>query len=108
MDKTADHRWWVVDKKQAMTTVRKVIIFSALLFSFFLVVGCESTIPGLSSAERKLVDSLYRDEMKIFRPELDSFCVVLKDSLLPIYVDSMEKARLAEIEKQLERIKNMK
>ena len=74
----------------------------------FFVVSCETTIPDLSISERKVADSIYRDEMKSFRSEMDSLCLVLKDSLLPIYVDSMEKVRLAEIEKQLERIKNMK
>lgn len=91
-----------------MRTGRFVLFFFISLSFGFLISSCESTIPGLSSAERKMADSIYRDEMKIFRPEMDSFCAVFKDSLLPIYIDSMEKSRLAEIEKQLERIKNMK
>lgn len=72
-------------------------------------VGCgDPTIPGLSMSERKLADSLYRDEMKVFRPKMDSICTALQDSLLPIYIDSMKKERIAEIERQLERIKKLK
>ena len=85
------------------------MLMLVILFFCFIVSGCsESSIPDLSSAERKIVDSIYRDEMKDFRPKVEDLCTVLKDSLLPIYIDSMENARLAEIEKQLERIKNMK
>lgn len=108
MSKTVNGRRWTADGAQGTTIRRVVLFFSALITCGFLFSGCESTIPGISSAERKMADSIYRDEMKIFRPEMDSFCVVLKDSLLPIYIDSMKKARLVEIEKQLERIKNMK
>lgn len=104
----ADGERWTVDGVRAMTLGRGLVLLPTFFFLLFLTAGCESTIPGLSSAERKVTDSLYRNEMKIFRPEMDSFCVVLKDSLLPIYIDSMEKTRLAEIEKQLERIRNMK
>ena len=82
--------------------------FLSFFLSLFLFQGCESEIPDLSSSERKIADSIYRNEMKVFRPEMDSLCVVLKDSLMSAYVDSMKKERLEEIEKQLERIKNMK
>lgn len=86
----------------------KSAIAGLCFFFGFSFLSCETTIPHLSISERKVADSIYRDEMKSFRSEMDSFCLVLKDSLMPVYVDSMEKVRLAEIEKQLERIKNMK
>lgn len=95
-------------KKDASNKVPYLASFWVMLIFGFIFQGCESTIPDLSSAERKIADSIYRDKMKTFRPEMDSLCAELNDSLLPIYIDSMEKSRLAEIEKQLERIKNMK
>lgn len=101
-----------MDKKTTEGGRRKIdngMLMLVVLFFCFIISGCsESPIPDLSSSERKIADSIYRDEMKFFRPEMDSLCEVLKDSLLPIYIDSMAKVRTAEIEKQLERIKNMK
>lgn len=79
-----------------------------ILFFAFLFSSCEPEIPNLTSAERKMADSLYRNEMRVFRKNLDSLCLAKKDSLLPIYVDSMKKERIIEIEKQLERIRKMK
>lgn len=82
--------------------------FWAILFCASFVSCGEPTIPGLSMSERKMADSLYRNEMKVFRPKMDSICTALQDSLLPIYIDSMKKERIAEIERQLERIKKLK
>lgn len=99
------------NRSQKISNVLKFGLVSsvwAVLFSSVFM-GCgDSTIPGLSMAERKLADSLYRDEMKVFRPKMDSICTVLQDSLFPIYIDSMKKERITEIERQLERIKKLK
>jgi len=62
----------------------------------------------LSIQERKLADSIHRSQLKDFRKALDTVCINLQDSLLPIYIDSMYKARTEEIERQLERVRNSK
>jgi len=75
---------------------------------FFFLPSCEFEVPNLSIQERKLADSIHRSQLKDFRLGLDTVCMHLQDSLLPIYIDSMYKARTEEIERQLERVRNSK
>ncbi len=74
--------------------------------SFLLLPSCEFEVPDLSIQERKYADSTYRETMKTYRAEMDSLCVSMQDSLIPIYRDSMYKIRSEEIERQLERVRN--
>lgn len=87
---------------------RKLRYYFIIGFCFFLLPSCEFEVPDLSIQERKYADSLYRETMKTYRSELDTVCINLQDSLLPIYIDSMYKARSEEIERQLERVRNLK
>ncbi|MEZ4949043.1 MAG: hypothetical protein R2784_06595 [Saprospiraceae bacterium] len=50
---------------------------------------------------------MYRKTMKTLRLEMDSLCVVKKDSLIAYMVDSLLDANIREINRQLERIKNL-
>ncbi len=83
--------------------------FSWVLFVSFVLGSCTPEPPqGLTRAERKIADSLTRVEMKTFRKKKDADCEALQDSLIPVLRDSMMKARIEEITKQLERIKKLK
>jgi hypothetical protein len=71
-----------------------------LLFS-----SCGEDAPlTLSWEERSFVDSLFREEVKVLKPELDSICDLHFDSLKSYYVDSLWNNRIEEIERQLQRI----
>jgi hypothetical protein len=79
----------------------------ALIFSLTLLcVACtEEPPPTLNYKERQLVDSLFKLQVDSFRPRYDSICNAQFDSLVKHNTDSMMDARMKEIEKYLERIK---
>ncbi|MEZ5055653.1 MAG: hypothetical protein R2879_01315 [Saprospiraceae bacterium] len=86
----------------------KVPVFLSMLTSLvFLLGSCEGPPKQLSIADKTEVDSMYRKTMKTLRPEMDSLCVVKKDSLIAYMVDSLLDANIREINRQLERIKNL-
>ena len=62
--------------------------------------------PALSSSDRRLIDSLYRDTAAIKRVELDSLCVLHQPALVRQLTDSLLDARLEERARQLERLQN--
>ena len=62
--------------------------------------------PSLNSADRRLVDSLYRDTAGIKRVELDSLCELRQPILVQQLRDSILAARLEERARQLERLQN--
>lgn len=97
------------DKAQVEATSsssKRGLIFLLLISTLFP--SCEFEVPDLSIQERKYADSIYRESMKTMRGDLDTMCINLKDSLVPIYRDSMYKTRSEEIERQLERVRNSK
>lgn len=83
-----------------MSNFWKYLILVVILFP-----SCEFEPPGLTIQERKIADSLFRDSIKIYGKQLDTLCLQLQDSLIPIYRDSMLEMREKEIQKQLERVK---
>ena len=83
----------------------RMICISAIVV--ILLSSCEFEPPDLSIQERKIADSIYRETIKPLREEMDSTCQFMQDRLILVYRDSMLKAREAEIQKQLERIKNL-
>ena len=73
---------------------------------FFLLESCTpDPEPTLNYKDREVVDSLFRMEVGILKPVLDSLCEMRHDSAVQFKVDSMMKVRQAEIERYLERIK---
>ena len=75
------------------------------LFLAISLASCRDEAPlTLSWEERSLVDSLFREEVKILKPELDSICDLRFDSLKAHYKDSLWTDRIQEIERQLQRI----
>lgn len=74
------------------------------LFIFSLFVACEEdTTPKITKADIEIIDTLYLDRLKTFRPYLDSICDANFDSLVTTAVDSMLIERMEEIEKQRSR-----
>ena len=79
----------------------------ALLFLFLAAAAasCKERPPdALTWEEEMVVDSIYRAEIPLLRPELDSICDQRFDSLVAHYKDSLWTRRLQEIERQLERL----
>ena len=56
------------------------------------------------SADRKIVDSLYRDSINTLKIEIDSLCELNFDKNVALTVDSIMQERLEEIRKQMRRI----
>ncbi|MCB0617244.1 MAG: hypothetical protein KDC43_24310 [Saprospiraceae bacterium] len=81
---------------------------NALLFGLLLTAATactEDPPPTLDGTDRKIIDSLYQMEVNRIKPVLDSLCESRFDSLLQVAVDSILEVRNAEIEKQLNRIR---
>jgi hypothetical protein len=79
-----------------------VLFFSLAL----LCVACtEEPPPTLNYKDRQLVDSLFKLQVDSLRPRYDSICNAQFDSLVKHHTDSMMDARMKEIEKYLQRIK---
>ena len=77
-----------------------------LLPLFLLLLSCGEEPPlVLSWEEKTLADSLYKAEVVLLRPQLDSICNTRFDSLVAHYKDSLWTNRIQEITEQLERIK---
>jgi hypothetical protein len=85
----------------------KNIFIISLLVTGCMLSACEGPPKNLSIADKKIVDSLYRAELKFLRSEMDSICRVQKDSLIQAAVDSLLEENIREITRQLERIKNL-
>jgi len=81
-------------------------VLPAGLAVFFLMAGCGQEAPQLSFSERSTADSVYREELKLLRVKLDSFCIKNQESMTRAAVDSLYRVRLDEISRQLNRIKN--
>ena len=95
-----------IKSKKTNSSSKAALVF---LFSIIMILpSCEFEVPDLSIQERKYADSIYRETMKTYRGELDTICINLQDSLIPIYRDSMYQSRNKEIERQLERVRNLK
>jgi hypothetical protein len=86
-----------------------ILRFASLVLILFSLGACtEDPPPRLDANDRKLIDSLYRLEVKVLDDQLDSLCDARFDSLVQLAVDSMYTERLAEMEAQLERLKKYK
>lgn len=70
----------------------------------FLASCTEPPPPSLSSQDRKIADSLYRDSINYLKPVMDSLCDLNFDKNVQATVDSIMAERLEEIRKQMERI----
>ncbi|MEM1218892.1 MAG: hypothetical protein AAGH79_08265 [Bacteroidota bacterium] len=81
------------------------------LFWVFLFLGVgactEPPPPSLNSKDREIIDSLYKLQVKDLKDEADSICDSQHDSLLRVFIDSMMTLRKQEIERQLQRIRQL-
>ncbi len=82
------------------------IFFATLLLIYIgSTLSCSEPPPRtLTLAERKLADSLFQEEVKRLKPQLDSLCELRFDSLVKSALDSMLEVRKELMEKQLKRL----
>jgi hypothetical protein len=59
---------------------------------------------SLSAEDRSLIDTLYEQEISVFRPRLDSFCEQFTNERLSLAVDSIIRLRRVEEIKLRQRI----
>ena len=80
-----------------------IIILIIFVLVPMIFIQCEdSTVHyTLNRQEKKLVDSLFKSQLKELQIEADSICEVEKDSLYQIVKDSLIEIRLSEIEEIL-------
>lgn len=79
-----------------------------LLFPALIYACTPDPEPRLTGADRILIDSLYRLEIKTLKPQLDSLCEATFDQEVQRMVDSLFQDRLDDMYRQLERIKPYK
>ena len=60
--------------------------------------SCERQEMPLDRKSKREVDTLYRNEVKILSPKMDSMCKVLEDSLYTSFLDSFILQRRKERE----------
>jgi hypothetical protein len=76
------------------------------IFSFMLgAASCSDKPPEALAWEQEMqVDSIFRAEVLLIRPALDSLCEMHFDSLVSHYKDSLWTRRIEEVQRQLQRI----
>ena len=78
---------------------------SRLLFLVLIIgllsCGQEPVIIDLNREERSVVDSLYKEEISLIAPKLDSLCEIHKKKRYQQIKDSLIEIRLEEIESLL-------
>jgi len=62
--------------------------------------SCDNQEPRnkMNKEEKQLVDSLYSAQLRAIKKEMGYHCSDLRDSLFPIYVDSIRELRLIEVD----------
>lgn len=87
--------------------MKRKILSLVILFGYIL--GCTpEPDPILMSDDRKIVDSLYLEQVNLLKPGMDSLCNSNFDARVQRAVDSMLTERQAEIEAQIERLNAIK
>ena len=87
-----------------MTQLPTYILLLVVVSSALIGACTDPPPPSLNGADRKLVDSLYRDSASFVRLELDSLCALRTPPLVAHLTDSLLGARLDERLRQLERL----
>lgn len=75
--------------------------FLLFIMQCFACTGCGSQAPRLRSAERAIVDSLFKMEVETLSLELDSICNMSLNERLDYTVDSIMTVRLKERKNRL-------
>ncbi|MCP3928323.1 MAG: hypothetical protein GY705_04410 [Bacteroidetes bacterium] len=84
-----------------------LLIVSGIVMLVFISEACTPLPPpSLTTADRKELDTLYRQEVELLAPYLDSICTVQFDSLKEIVIDSLLQERIRERDELLKRYKN--
>ncbi len=76
-------------------------VFFLFSMQFFACSGCATQAPRIRSADRKIIDSLYKMEVEILKLEMDSLCNLSFDERLKYTVDSIMTVRLVERKNRL-------
>ena len=78
---------------------KKLLLIGCLFV--FLVTACRKEPPALSSAHRKMIDTLVTEQTKLIRAELDSLCDLHFDRHVVRMRDSLIEIRFAEFLKRV-------
>ena len=73
-------------------------LFGLWCFSLFC---CEEEAPRIRAPERKLIDSLYKQQTELLKVELDSICSTSRKARIDFAVDSIMDLRLKERKERL-------
>lgn len=71
---------------------------------FFCAGACRNPDKPLDADTRRIIDSLFSEENRRVRAEMDTLCLKSRSTVLPHLVDSIRQVRLSEIEKQLKTV----
>lgn len=73
---------------------------------FFLLVACsEPPAPKLRLNNRRIADSIYKEQIPMLTTEQDSLCKLLEEEHLDEVIDSILNLRRAKIKAQIQRSK---
>lgn len=81
-----------------MKTPERLAKLIGLVFLIALHPSCEEIPTKLGKAERKAVDTIVNNRIKILRAELDSMCDLNHQKLVDRAVDSIMNKRMQEID----------
>ncbi len=83
--------------------MRAIWLFVGIVMSFYVVscASCDTAAPRLRSAERKIIDSLYKERIDVLQVELDSICELSMKARVDYAVDSIMVLRIKERKERL-------
>jgi hypothetical protein len=67
-----------------------------LCIGLFLV-SCTSRRVKPNRQSRRAIDTIYKENVVLIQPEIDSLCIILYDSIYAVAVDSILKERQEEM-----------
>lgn len=76
----------------------KLIPLLICIVVFFLFHSCTSRSVEPTRASRHTIDTLYQQKIIVLKPEMDSLCANLKQTVYHEAVDSLMRARNVEME----------
>ena len=81
--------------------IRNIICASLMGLLFLGLPSCEKQAPRIRAPQRKIVDSLYSEQIAGLKIELDSICAESHQERVDYMVDSIMNIRLVERRRRL-------
>lgn len=86
----------------------KYLIWFGILIFVWSVLACKEQDPPLTRSEKKWIDTLYQNEVKLIKKKIDSVCIAQNDSIYTQNFDSILQKRKDERALIIQRIKTDK